>query len=127
MAKPTDELSARERQILDSLYRRGEATVADIREDIPDPPTPSAMRTMLARLEAKGRVGHDGVGPRNVYRPTGSRTRARDAALDRVLRTFFEGSPVQAVAALLGRAPKLTKSERAELEQLIARAGDRRK
>lgn len=95
------ELSARERQIMDALYRHGEATVATIRGELPDPPTDSAVRTMLLRLEGKGRVATRREGGRNVYAPVRSREEAGRSAVQRLVSTFFDGSPMRTVAAIL--------------------------
>ena len=120
------ELSARERQIMDAIYRRGTATVADLQEDLPDPPTASAIRTMLQRLEGKGHVVHRQDGPRNVYLPTVPRDEARESALDRVVQTFFGDSPIAAAAALLDRSARRADEEELErLSKLIERARKR--
>lgn len=95
------ELSRRERQIMDSLYRRGRATVAEVMQDLPDPPTDSAVRAALRLLEEKGHVRHTQSGPRNVYSPVAPRERASRSALRHLVRTFFRGSPEEAMAALL--------------------------
>lgn len=111
---------------MDALYRRERATVAELREDLPEPPTPSAIRTMLQRLEAKGHVTHRRDGPRNVYLPIVPRDRACESALDRLVSTFFGGSPVEAAAALLDRsAAELSAEERKRLRELIERANER--
>lgn len=98
---PSHELSRRERQIMDIVYREGRATVADVREDLPDPPSYSAVRAMLRVLEEKGHLDHEQQGPRYVYFPTTPREEATESALKRVLRTFFDDSTEKAVAALL--------------------------
>ncbi|MGH7541539.1 MAG: BlaI/MecI/CopY family transcriptional regulator [Gemmatimonadota bacterium] len=104
MSGARPDLSGRERQIMDIVYRWGRATVAQIQADLPDAPTASAIRTMLKRLEEKEQLEHEQDGPRNVYLPIVSRDRARDTALERLLRTFFDGSPTDAVAAILDRS-----------------------
>ncbi len=120
---PLAELSRRERQIMDVLYRRGRASVAEVRSGIPDAPSYSAVRALLRVLEDKGHVRHEEEGPRYVYLPTVPRTEARDSALQHMVRTFFDGSPAQAVAALLGDAKtELSRSELAHLAALIERA-----
>lgn len=86
---------------MDSLYRRGTATVAEVLEDLPHPPTDSAVRAALRLLEAKGLVRHTQSGPRNVYRPVAPREKASRSALRHLVRTFFRGSPEAAMAALL--------------------------
>lgn len=94
-------LSRRERQVMDVLHRRGEATAAEVMADLPDAPTYSAVRALLRVLEDKGRVTHGERGRTYVYRTTTSRSAARRAALQHVVRTFFGGSVDEAAAALL--------------------------
>src|SRR4051794_24525798 len=95
------QLSRRERQIMDVIYRRGQATAAEVLQDIPAPPSYSAVRALLRLLEEKGHVRHEQDGPRYVYLPIVNRERARQSALTHVVRTFFDGSATDAVAALL--------------------------
>jgi len=95
-------LSRRERQIMDVLYAMGAATVGEVLERIPDPPSYSAVRATLRTLEEKGHVLHQQDGPRYVYKPTVERESASTAALKHLVRTFFNGSAEQAAAALLG-------------------------
>jgi predicted transcriptional regulator len=94
-------LSRRERQIMDVLYQLGEASAAEVLERLPEPPSYSAVRAMLRILEDKGHVRHHEDGPRYVYAPTVAREAARRSAVSHLLRTFFDGSVEQAVAALL--------------------------
>jgi BlaI family penicillinase repressor len=94
-------LSRRERQVMDIIFRRGEATVAEVMADLPDPPTYSAVRSVLRILAEKGLITHKEDGPRYVYLAAVNTDRARDDALRHVLRTFFDGSTEQAVTALL--------------------------
>ncbi len=103
MAKTRGEgaLSRRERQVMDILHRRGEATVADIMDELPDPPTYSAVRSVLRILGHKDLVRYKQDGPRYVYLPALPTERARDAALEHVVDTYFAGSAEQAVTALL--------------------------
>ena len=101
MKDPHQELSARERQIMDVLFRLGRATVADVRDRMADPPSYSAVRATLRILEEKGRVHHEQDGPRYVYVPAVAPERARRQALRHVVQTFFEGSPEEAALALL--------------------------
>ena len=116
-------LSRRERQIMDIVYRHREVSVNDVLEDLPDPPSYSAVRALMRVLEDKGHLKHREDGPRYMYSPTTSRSQARDHALDRVLDTFFGGSTERAVAALLDRAAAdLDASELDRLSQLIERA-----
>jgi predicted transcriptional regulator len=94
-------LTRREREIMDALYGLGWASAEAVREHLVDPPSYSAVRTMLTRLEAKGHVRHREEGLRYVYAPTTSRAAARRSALDRLVRVFFAGSMSEAVTALL--------------------------
>ena len=98
---PPAKLTRRERQIMDVLYRDGEGTVADVVAKLPDPPSYSAVRATMNVLEEKGHVRHKQDGPRYVYLPAVPRERARRAALNHLLQTFFDGSPESAVVALL--------------------------
>ena len=115
-------LSRRERQIRASIYRRGRATAAEVLEDLPDPPSYSAVRALLRLLEEKGHVRHEQDGPRYVFLPTVTRDRARKSALKHVVRTFFDGSPTDAVAALLDGDTKLDESELDRLSAMIEQA-----
>ena len=100
-ASPGAKLTRRERQIMDVLYRDGEATVADVMAQMPDPPSYSTVRATMNVLEEKGHVRHKQDGPRYVYLPAVPRDRARRAALNHLLQTFFDGSAESAVVALL--------------------------
>lgn len=97
-------LSRRERQVMDILHRRGEATVAEIMGDLPDPPTYSAVRSVLRILAEKELIRHKEDGPRYVYFPAQPTEHAREDVLAHVVRTYFAGSPEQAVTALLRMA-----------------------
>ncbi|MDX1396527.1 MAG: BlaI/MecI/CopY family transcriptional regulator [Gemmatimonadota bacterium] len=115
-------LSRRERQIMDILLRLGSASASDVRAELPDPPSYSAVRTMLSRLEEKGHVSHEQDGPRYLYRAAIDADRARESALERTVRTFFEGSPGKTVAALLDRSStELSDAELGELAEMIER------
>jgi predicted transcriptional regulator len=117
------ELSRRERQIMDFLYQRGRATAAEVQENLPDPPSYSAVRAMLRVLEDKGHARHEQDGPRYVYVPRVARDRAKRSALRHVVRTFFDGSKEQLVAALLDdKSTELSKDELDRLAGLIERA-----
>ena len=116
-------LSRRERQIMDVIYQRGEASVADVLGGLPEPPSYSAVRALLRILEEKGYLEHRKVGPRYVYSPTLARTTAARSALRRVLQTFFEGSTEKAVAALLDISDtSLSEEEIDRLTRLIEQA-----
>jgi len=117
----TDPLSRRERQVLDILYAKGSASAADVLAALPDPPSYSAVRAMLRILEDKGHARHEQNGTRYVYLPVVSRERARRSALSRLVQTFFEGSAVQAAAALMD-SKSLSNDELEKLQALIDRA-----
>lgn len=115
---PGAKLTRRERQIMDVLYRDGEGTVADVMAQMPDPPSYSAVRATMNVLEEKGHVRHKQDGPRYVYLPAVPRDRARRAALNHLLQTFFDGSAESAVVALLQMSD--TSLSAADFERLAA-------
>jgi len=116
-------LSRRERQIMDVLFRLERASVADVRENLPNPPSYSAVRAHLRILEEKGHISHTAEGPRYVYRPNMSMDRAKRSALAHVAETFFDGSPAELMASLLDEgAAGLSKDELDRLSTLIDRA-----
>src|SRR3954464_10134010 len=116
-------LSRRERQIMDFLFQRGKASVGEVLSGIPNPPGYSAVRATLRTLEQKGRVLHEEDGRAYVYRPTLRRDAARRSALTHVLKTFFDNSAEQAVAALLElKGPKLSEAQLERVSQLIENA-----
>jgi predicted transcriptional regulator len=116
-------LSRRERQIMDAIYRRGRATAAEVLQEVPDPPSYSAVRAMLRVLEEKGHLRHEEQGPRYVFLPTVPREKARRSALKQLVQTFFDGSTEQAVAALLDlSAATLSDAELNRLSALIDQA-----
>ena len=94
-------LSRRERQIVDILYELKEATALQVLERLPEPPSYSAVRALLRVLEQKGQVAHREDGPRYVFTPILARDKARRSALRHLMKTFFDDSPTEAVAALL--------------------------
>ena len=97
-----EKLSRREREIMDALFALAEGASAEaIRERLTDPPTYSAVRAMLVKLEAKGFIRHRAEGLRYVYSPTTSRATAQKRAIGNLMRVFFGGSRSQAVTALL--------------------------
>ena len=98
---PIEDLSRRERQVIEILHRRGESTVTEIMQALPDPPTYSAVRSILRILGEKKLIGYKEDGPRYVYFPAKPTDKARDDVLAHVVRTYFAGSPEQAVTALL--------------------------
>ena len=108
---------------MDIIYRRGAATAAEVRDDLPDAPSYSAVRALLRILEDKGHVKHEYDGPRFVFSPTGSRPAAQASALKQVIRTFFDGSASHAVAALLDLSKKeLSADELDRLSKLVDKA-----
>ena len=124
MAKPLHtQLSRRERQIMDVLFRRGRATAAEVMEELPGEPGYSTVRTQLRVLEDKGHVRHEDDGVRFVYSPAVARHAARKSALKHVIDTFFDGSPEEAMAALLGgEASKLSAEQLERIADMIAQA-----
>ena len=102
MAPHPDKLTRREREIMDVLFAlSGRGSAEDIRSRLSDPPSYSAVRTMLARLEAKGVIRHREEGLRYVYMPTTSPASAQRKALQKLVSVFFRGSPVETATALL--------------------------
>lgn len=125
MKAPKPPLSRREREMMDVLYRVGEATVAEVMEEMADPPGYSAVRATLRILEDKGHVVHREDGPRYVYAPAEGREKARRAAMDHLVDTFFEGSAEAALAALLRRSDlEMSESDIERLTGAIRRAGE---
>lgn len=121
---PASRLGKRERQIMEIVYRRGRATVADVLGELPDPPSYSSVRAMLRYLEDKGHLRHEEEGPRYVYLPTSPKDQVRGSALRHVVRTFFDGSVSTAVAALLEAKP-LDREEYERLSRLLHEARER--
>jgi BlaI family transcriptional regulator, penicillinase repressor len=117
--------SRRERQIMDVLYRKGRATVAEIMEEIPDPPGNSAMRAMLRVLEEKKHIRHEAKDLRYVYMPIVPRDKARKSAVTHLVDTFFDGSTEQAVATLLNLSARELKPE--DFDRLAALIEETRK
>ena len=114
------DLSRRERQILDILYQQGQATAADVQNALPEPPSYSAVRALLRILEEKGHVRHQQDGPRYIYLPTVARENAKRSALRHMLRTFFDDSAEQAISALLDdSSARLSPAELDRLARLI--------
>ena len=124
MAQPIhNELGRRERQIMDVVYRLGRASVTEVRENLPDPPTYSAVRAMLGFLEDKGYLRHEREGMKYVYLPTVDAKQARRSALQHMVKTFFNGSAAQAAAALIEmNDTQLSPDEIKRLSELIKKA-----
>lgn len=119
----SSKLSRRERQIMDILFARGEATVNQIAEALPDPPTPMAVRRMMHILEEKGHLRRREQGREVVYLPRQSKEKAGRSAFEKVLETFFGGSLEDALSAhLLSRKDGVSSAERDRLVQLIEQA-----
>jgi len=121
MAKKIDNLlSGRERQIMDIIFKLGEATASEVLENLPDNPNYSTVRALLRILESKGHLQHKQDGPRYVFYPTVSRERAGQAAIKHLLTTFFNNSVEGAVATLLDVSKnQLSDTEFERLRQLI--------
>ena len=120
---PLPDVSRRERQIMDSIYRRGRATAAEVLEDLPDPPSYSAVRAMLRKLQEKGHLSVQADGPRYVYSAVVPRDEAQETAMQRLVRTFFGGSPARAAAALLDMgSTQMSDAELDALEEMIERS-----
>jgi predicted transcriptional regulator len=124
MARPlADSLTRRERQIMDVLYRVRRATAATVLQELPAPPSYSAVRALLRILEDKGHVRHLVDGPRYVYEPVAARAAERQSAVRHLVRTFFDGSTEDAMVALLQAGDKpLGRKQRDELARRIAAA-----
>ena len=124
MTKQThSNLSRRERQIMDIIYKRAQATAMEVMENLPAPPGYSAVRAMLRLLEEKGYLKHQQEGLRYVYLPTLSREKARQSALKQMLQTFLDDSTEDAVATLLHVSKsKLSKTDLDRLSKLIDEA-----
>ncbi len=128
MSVPDHKFSRRERQIMDILHAKGELSAADINAALPDPPSYSTVRALLRILEEKGAVRHREDGPRYLYQPVESREKASRSALKRVVRTFFNGSLANAVAALVdSRDGALPPEELSRLEDIIRNAKTKNK
>jgi len=114
------DLSRRERQIMDILYRQGRATAGEVMDALSGSPTYSTVRTQLRVLEEKGHVRHEEHGLRYVYSPAVARRAARKSALRHLVETFFDGSAENAVAALLGgEGAKLSDEELERIAGLV--------
>jgi len=121
--KKVNDLSRRERQIMDIVFERGQATVAEVLEGLTDPPSYSAVRALMRVLVEKSMLTHAKEGRRYVYKPAVSRHRAKQSALKRVMKTFFDNSPESVVAALISNSEAdLTDEELERIEVMIARA-----
>jgi len=123
-----DRLPPRERQVLELLLTRGEATAVDLQEALDGDLGNSTVRKMLTRLEAKGLVTYRRDGMRYVYRPSVRRQRARRHAMTKLIRVFFDGSPGRAALAMLdGADSDLSDEELDELAKIVDQARRRQK
>ncbi len=121
--KPTTGFSRRERQIIEILYRLGEAGAAEVIAELPDPPSYSAVRATLRIMERKEHLRHRKEGARYLYAPVRSRSKARRSALAGLVENFFGGKTDEAFAALLDlKAKGMAPEELARLEELVRRA-----
>jgi predicted transcriptional regulator len=121
--KPHLNLSRRERQIMDIVYRRGRASVADVLNDLENPPSYSAVRSMMRILEEKGHLRHDKEGARYIYTPILPRQNAGESALKQVFQTFFDNSIEKTIAALLNVSDTALSDEESDrLAALIEQA-----
>lgn len=119
-------LSRRERQIMDVLFRLERASVAEVQENLPNPPGYSAVRAHLRILEEKGHISHTQEGPRYIYEPNMPLDRAKRSAVSHLAETFFEGSAAEMMVSLLDeRASDLSEGDLDRLAQLIERARER--
>lgn len=121
-----DALPRREREIFEILASAGEATAADVRAAMAEPPSYSAVRTMLARLEAKGEVAHRTVDQAHVYRTVTRPAKVRESALKNIVKTFFGGSAASAATALLGMSEQLSADDVVALQKAIDAAREKR-
>jgi len=122
MASSGLELGKRERQLAEAVYRLGEASVAYVLEELPDPPSYSAVRAMLGLLVRKKVLRLRRNGKRYLYRPATAKEVASRSALSNVLATFFGGEPAKVVATLLDVSETLTATELDQMKQLIEQA-----
>jgi len=117
------QLSRREREMMDIVFRLGKVTASEVMEAMPDPPSYSAVRATLRILEQKGLVRHETDGPRYVYSPKVNRERARRSAVHHLVATFFDGSAAGLVATLLdGSSGNLSDDDIRRIETMIANA-----
>ncbi len=125
MVWKADSLTRRERQVMDAVHELEEATARAVQERLPDPPSYSAVRAVLTRLVERGLLKYREVGPRYVYSAAAGKNRVRQAALRKVVDTFFGGSPLRTMNALLGiSANDLSQEQIDELAKAIAEAGE---
>ncbi len=119
---PEKALSRREREVMEILHRLGRATAAEVREEMADPPTDAAVRSILRILVGKGHLSHATWGTRYVYAPTVSARSAKRSAVARVVETFFDGSTEGAMAALLETSGPISPEVSRRLKAMIDQA-----
>lgn len=117
-----ESLPRREREVFEALCSLGEGTAVAVRSAMKDPPSDSAVRTLLGRLEAKGLIGHSTRNQAYVYTPVAQADTVAETALQRLVQTFFQGSAARAATALLGMEKRLTREEIDELQRAIDEA-----
>ena len=120
-----DSLPRREREIFELLCSAGEATAAEIRAAMKDPPSYSAVRTLLARLEGRGVIKHRVQDQAYVYKSVPQPAKVRESAMNQMVRTFFDGSAASAATALLGLTRSLSRDEIDALQRAIDQAKER--
>ncbi len=120
-----DSLPRREREIFELLCSAGEATAAEVRAAMKEPPSYSAVRTLLARLEARGVVKHRVQDQAYVYKSVPQPAKVRETAMKAMVRTFFDGSAASAATALLGLSKSLSRDEIDALQRAIDEAKER--
>ncbi|MEO1858148.1 MAG: BlaI/MecI/CopY family transcriptional regulator [Rubritalea sp.] len=119
------QLSRRERQIMDIIYRLGQASAREVQENLPEPPSYSAVRALLATLENKEMLKHGKESRRYIYKAAINENKARESAIHNLLSTFFEGKPQKLVAALLdAESIHLSALELSEIRKLVESKAD---
>ena len=114
------QISRRERQVMDILFRLGKGTAQEVMDELPDPPSYSAVRALMVILEDKGLVKHEKDSRRYVYKPAVPEKKAKRNALKQLMATFFEGRPEKLVASLLDpEDQKLSADEIAKIRKLL--------
>jgi predicted transcriptional regulator len=125
MSEKASQLSRRERQIMDIIYAKGEVTASEVEGAMTDAPSYSTVRALLRILEEKGMLKHREDGKRYIFLPTEPVQKASRSALKNIVNTFFEGSLVNAVAALVDGKEKISPEEIQRLESIIKQAKNR--
>jgi predicted transcriptional regulator len=120
-----DSLPRRERELFELLCSAGEATAAELRAAMKDPPSYSAVRTLLTRLEARGVIKHHILDQAYVYQSVPQPAKVRESAMKQMVRTFFDGSAANAATALLGLTSSLSRDEIDALQKAIDEAKER--